>query len=163
MASQASSSSISAEHLTAEQLAFFHANGYLVLEGFASAAQTQAMQARALELVQGFDQAKNPVSVFTTDDQVRTSDAYFLESGDKVRFFFEEHAWNADGTLRQSKEESINKYETHPPSNTLSVHMCPSSTWFVLQSHDCEYVIALHTMSNVFPLSGTTPAQSVWC
>ncbi|MBL8191127.1 MAG: phytanoyl-CoA dioxygenase family protein, partial [Acidobacteria bacterium] len=44
-----------------------------------------------------------------TKEQTRTSDDYFLESGDKVRFFFEEDAFLPDGSLRQSKERSINK------------------------------------------------------
>jgi phytanoyl-CoA hydroxylase len=95
--------------LSAAQLAFWHENGYLVLEDFASHAQTSAMVQRAQELVEGFEPKKDGVSVFTTQEQTRTSDDYFLTSGDKVRFFFEENAWTPDGQLRQSKEESINK------------------------------------------------------
>ena len=95
--------------LSAEQLAFWRDNGYLVLEQFATPAQTAAMVARARELVEGFDPVKDGVSVFTTNEQTRTSDEYFLSSGDKIRFFFEENAWTPEGTLRQSKEESINK------------------------------------------------------
>ena len=48
-------------------------------------------------------------SIFSTHEQSRTTDDYFLESGDNIRFFFEEHAFNSDGTLKQSKEQSINK------------------------------------------------------
>jgi phytanoyl-CoA hydroxylase len=49
------------------------------------------------------------ISIFTTHEQTRTSDDYFLESGDKVRFFFEEDAFLPDGSLKQAKELSINK------------------------------------------------------
>jgi phytanoyl-CoA hydroxylase len=48
-------------------------------------------------------------SIFTTHEQTRTSDDYFLGSGDKIRFFFEEEAFLADGSLRQEKAQSINK------------------------------------------------------
>ncbi len=73
--------------LSAAQLEFWHANGYLVLEQFASPVQTAAMLARALQLVEGFDPATHGgvKSVFTTNEQQRTADDYFLESGDKIR------------------------------------------------------------------------------
>jgi phytanoyl-CoA hydroxylase len=58
--------------------------------------------------VRDFDPA-GIVSIFSTREQTRTSDDYFLGSGDQIRFFFEEDAFNSDGTLRQSKEHSINK------------------------------------------------------
>src|SRR2546430_14265086 len=64
--------------------------------------------ARAEELVRDFD-PKGVVSIFSTHEQTRTSDDYFLESGDKIRFFFEANAFLPDGSLRQSKERSINK------------------------------------------------------
>ena len=45
----------------------------------------------------------------STHEQTRRSDDYFLESGDKIRFFFEENAFLPDGSLRESKPRSINK------------------------------------------------------
>ena len=48
-------------------------------------------------------------SIFTTREQSRIADEYFLSSSDKIHFFFEEQAFLTDGTLRQSKEQSINK------------------------------------------------------
>lgn len=47
--------------------------------------------------------------MFSTTEQEQTSDKYFLESGDKIRFFFEQRAFNADGALRQDKTQSLNK------------------------------------------------------
>jgi len=78
------------------------------LRDFVSHAACDRLKARAEELVRDFDPS-GIVSVFSTREQTRTSDDYFLESGDKIRFFFEEDAFNPDGTLRQSKEQSINK------------------------------------------------------
>jgi phytanoyl-CoA hydroxylase len=49
------------------------------------------------------------VSIFSTQQQARRLDTYFLGSGVKIRFFFEQDAFLPEGTLKQSKERSINK------------------------------------------------------
>jgi len=47
---------------------------------------------------------------FTTgEDGKHVGDDYFLSSGDKIRFFFEEDAVNPDGSLNRPKEEAVNK------------------------------------------------------
>ena len=94
--------------LTAKQVAAYEHDGFLVLENFVAAETCDRLRARARELVREFDPA-GVVSIFSTHEQNRTSDDYFLESGDKIRFFFEENAFLPDGTLRQSKKRSINK------------------------------------------------------
>jgi len=94
--------------LTPEQLARYEHDGFLVLEDFIDADDCARLRTRAAELVREFD-PRGVISIFSTHEQTRTSDDYFLESGDKIRFFFEENAFLSDGTLRQSKEQSINK------------------------------------------------------
>jgi phytanoyl-CoA hydroxylase len=94
--------------MNSDELDQYEREGFLVLPNFVSQSSCDRLRVRAEELVRDFDPS-GVVSVFSTREQMRTSDDYFLESGDKIRFFFEEDAFNSDGTLRQSKQQSINK------------------------------------------------------
>lgn len=91
-----------------EQVTQYFDDGFVVIEAFADAATCDKLRARAAKMVHEFDPAE-VVSVFSTHEQNRLTDDYFLTSGDKIRFFFEENAFNADGTLKYEKEKSINK------------------------------------------------------
>jgi phytanoyl-CoA hydroxylase len=94
--------------LTTQQKADYERDGFLVLEDFVSRQSFASLRERAEQLVAGFEPQDVP-SIFSTREQTRTSDDYFLESGDKIRFFFEEDAFDSDGKLRYSKDRSINK------------------------------------------------------
>ncbi len=94
--------------LTDEQLQQYETSGFLIVKDFVDAAECDVLRARAEALVQAFDPA-GVVSIFSTHEQNRIADDYFMSSGDKIRFFFEENAFLSDGTLKQSKERSINK------------------------------------------------------
>jgi phytanoyl-CoA hydroxylase len=67
----------------------FERDGFLVLEGFVPAERCDELRAHAHSLIADFD-PDEATSVFSTQEQTRTSDEWFLTSGDKVRFFVEE-------------------------------------------------------------------------
>ena len=95
--------------LSPEQLDDFRRDGFLALPGFVDPAACAQLKARAEALVDDFEPDEGVRSIFTTNEQTRHSDEYFLSSGDKTRFFFEEEAFGEDGELRQAKALSINK------------------------------------------------------
>jgi phytanoyl-CoA hydroxylase len=94
--------------ITPERLESYERDGFIVVNDFVDTAACDRLRLRAKELVRAFDPT-GIISIFSTREQNRLSDDYFLGSGDKIRFFFEEDAFLPDGTLKNHKEGSINK------------------------------------------------------
>ena len=94
--------------LSEAMLEGYRAAGVLVLRNFVARSACERLRQRARELVDAFDPA-TVRSVFSTTKQTQLDDSYFIESGDKIRFFLEDDAFDEEGRLRQSKEHSLNK------------------------------------------------------
>ena len=94
--------------LTAAMVAAYRDAGVIVLKGFVPKEECARLRQRALELVDEFDPSEVR-SIFSTTKQTQLDDSYFIDSGDKIRFFLEDDAFDEEGGLRQEKEHSLNK------------------------------------------------------
>jgi phytanoyl-CoA hydroxylase len=94
--------------LTPTMVGAYARDGFLVLDGFASAETCALMRARIEDLIAAFDPDENKVP-FSPAAQKHAAKQYFRESGDKVRFFVEEGAVNENGDLNRPKYRAVNK------------------------------------------------------
>jgi phytanoyl-CoA hydroxylase len=94
--------------LSLEQIEQYDRDGMLVIEGLVEASACDALRNRMGELMAGIDPA-GVRTVFGSGDQSHALDDWFLDSGDKIRFFFEPGSFDMEGRLRQPLELSLNK------------------------------------------------------
>ena len=124
----------------------FHNDGFLVLENFNTADECDALMKRGEELAGSFNFDSLP-SIFQTSNQAKTTDDYFLNSGDKISYFFEKGAFDDSGKLKGDLFHSLNKighglHDLDPMFNHFSrsvqmkklVHELELGDWLIIQS-----------------------------
>ncbi|RDH23991.1 phytanoyl-CoA dioxygenase [Aspergillus niger ATCC 13496] len=100
--------------LTPSQLATFNSTGYLIIPDYLTPSEITSCLTETNNLLTTFPLDTHPLTQFTTGDSSPTDkhvgDTYFLESGDKVRFFFEPSAIDSTTSrLLKPKHEAVNK------------------------------------------------------
>ncbi|KAJ7371308.1 Phytanoyl-CoA dioxygenase domain-containing protein 1 [Desmophyllum pertusum] len=92
------------------QVEKYKTDGYLVIEGFFSHDEVEQMKHEMHNIVANMNLEDHPKVIFTTgEDQSKFRGDYFITSGDKIRYFFEEGAFNDKGELIKDKQKAINK------------------------------------------------------
>mmetsp|Transcript_59215 Transcript_59215/g.105216 ORF Transcript_59215/g.105216 Transcript_59215/m.105216 type:complete len:338 (+) Transcript_59215:51-1064(+) len=93
----------------------FERDGFLHIKGFASKEECARLKNRMKELIDAWDPSAEQPTVFVTDTKQQLkhqgSSDYFLDSADRIHFFFEKGATNEDGSLKKdvAKHRALNK------------------------------------------------------
>ena len=95
--------------LSPKQVDKFHKDGFLVVENFCSDEECDSLKDRCYKIIDEVDFATHPIISYSTEKRQHASKDYFLKSGDKIHFFFEEGALNEDGSLKVEPKMGINK------------------------------------------------------
>ncbi|XP_026474129.1 phytanoyl-CoA dioxygenase domain-containing protein 1 homolog [Ctenocephalides felis] len=84
-------------------------DGYVVLEDFFTAQEVEEMKNAGDDLTKNIPEDCRSVFSTINHKDKQSKDKYFIESGDQIRYFFEEDALDKDGNLIVDQSKSLNK------------------------------------------------------
>jgi len=96
-----------AHSVTNDKRDLYHDQGYVKLDHFFTESECDALRIRMLELIATKEDGSS--TEFTTERDKHTSDVYFLDSGDKIRFFYEKDSARHRHELSVGRSRLLNK------------------------------------------------------
>lgn len=87
----------------------FDEQGCVVIPNFLDSAELLSIKTEINRIVSELDASQEKTAFKTTDDQVESHNKYFLDSADRISYFFEEDALDDGGNLKVSKDVCLNK------------------------------------------------------
>ena len=94
--------------LTDQQVADYHRDGFVVVDGFADPQTCAELIAAGERIVDAFVPADRP-TMFTTGEDRQSANREFLDSAGGVACFYEQGAFAGDGSLAEPADRSVNK------------------------------------------------------
>ncbi|CAK1554750.1 unnamed protein product [Leptosia nina] len=87
----------------------FDRDGYVVLEDFLRPAECDELASAGIELTKQIQDSSQRSVFSASSENPAVKDKYFIESNDKIRYFFEENALTETGELKVDPSISLNK------------------------------------------------------
>ncbi|XP_065226220.1 phytanoyl-CoA dioxygenase domain-containing protein 1 homolog [Planococcus citri] len=105
----------------------FDKNGYVIIEDFLTEEEINELKSAGEKFSLEASTASNQAGIFDTTSSPQSSDRYFLESGDKISYFYESGVRNEDGTLKVDPKIALNKvghalHWLHPTFKKITFH-----------------------------------------
>lgn len=97
--------------ITEQQLDQFNNEGCVAIPGFLSQDEVKEILDESSRLLDNLDLSSHPMTKFSTaeDDENHVGDNYFLDSSNKIHYFFEVDSIDSEGRLKKPKELCVNK------------------------------------------------------
>ncbi|XP_022902469.1 phytanoyl-CoA dioxygenase domain-containing protein 1-like [Onthophagus taurus] len=86
----------------------FVTDGYAVMEGFLTNEEVDALKQESEKLIESMPE-KSQRSTFSSAESTQNKNKYFLESADKISYFYETGAIGSDGELLVPENKALNK------------------------------------------------------
>ncbi|CAH1366790.1 hypothetical protein MTP99_008083 [Tenebrio molitor] len=132
----------------------FESDGYVVLEDFLSEAEVQELRSECDNLIKNMPQESKRTVFSTVDSNVQQDkDTYFLESADKISYFYEKDALGPNGELKVDPQLSLNKighalHELNPVFRKITLDERVKECCFQLGYEDPVVVQSMYIFKN---------------